>query len=477
MKKVFSIAAVFLVAVSTFTILTYNVKATSLQFQLEPLIVSPTADSGSHILQDSTGKVWVFFCSIGRVDTPSYNRHIFYIISLDGGITWSDPSLFLPAYVPGLTVQHPVAFQDSTGRIWVAWTNHTAPYNADQVWFTTSYDGENWIPAKQLCDGHNDMPGGFVETQGKVWFFTSPMATNWRISYKTTEDGGGSWSSFVTITDEEGLRTPHPTVLGNGTIFVVYRIGMSHYYANIGYSASSDGGLTWRNGVVDDPAYPEWDGYPRIVEHHESVYVFFDRVHEQEGYTRDVWLRVWNKTKWEIPQQMTNDIQNTAYPAPACVNKQLWVAFENYTELGADYDIWLAKTYQSITATVDIHPEALNLKSNGEWITCYIELPKGYDVNNINVSSILLNSTIPADSSAPTAIGDYDNDGIPDLMVKFDRAEVISYILDNIDIEERFTTVTLTIAGNLYDGTPFQGSDTIKIIYMMPRHERFVKLH
>ena len=49
-------------------------------------------------------------------------------------------------------------------------------------------------------------------------------------------------------------------------------------------------------------------------------------------------------------------------------------------------------------------------------------------------------------------------------MVKFDRAQVISYILDNIDIEERFTTATLTITGKLNDGTPFKGSDTVKII-------------
>jgi hypothetical protein len=69
----------------------------------------------------------------------------------------------------------------------------------------------------------------------------------------------------------------------------------------------------------------------------------------------------------------------------------------------------------------------------------------------------------------PIAIGDYDSDGIPDLMVKFSRAEVIAYILDNIDIENRFTTLTLTIAGYLNDGTPFQGSDTIKIIMPIPR--------
>jgi len=38
-------------------------------------------------------------------------------------------------------------------------------------------------------------------------------------------------------------------------------------------------------------------------------------------------------------------------------------------------------------------------------------------------------------------------------------------------IEKRFITVTLTITGKLYDGTPFQGSDTIRIIYFTIRWE------
>ena len=123
--------------------------------------------------------------------------------------------------------------------------------------------------------------------------------------------------------------------------------------------------------------------------------------------------------------------------------------------------------------TIDFDPDTLNLKSKGEWVTAYIEFPEGYDVADINVSSILLNTTVPVDPNAPTAIGDYDGDGVPDLMVKFDRAEVINYITANVNMtelyEKGFMTITLTINGYLNDGTPFQGSTTIKIIAPMPR--------
>jgi len=76
-----------------------------------------------------------------------------------------------------------------------------------------------------------------------------------------------------------------------------------------------------------------------------------------------------------------------------------------------------------IPATIDIDPDTLNLKSMGKWITCYIELPKGYDVTKIDVSTIMLNRQVRT-KTHPTETGDYDNDDIADIMVKFDRSDV-----------------------------------------------------
>jgi hypothetical protein len=114
-----------------------------------------------------------------------------------------------------------------------------------------------------------------------------------------------------------------------------------------------------------------------------------------------------------------------------------------------------------IEATIDADPDTLNLKSQGEWISTYIELPTGYDVNNIGVSTIRLNDILSVDSSAPSQIGDHDVDGIPDLMVKFNRAQLESYIYYILGV--RYGQVTLTVTGQLFDGTIFKGSDTIKV--------------
>lgn len=109
-----------------------------------------------------------------------------------------------------------------------------------------------------------------------------------------------------------------------------------------------------------------------------------------------------------------------------------------------------------ISATIDIDPNALNLESNGNWITAYIELPPGYAPSAIDVSTVKLNDAVSAEES-PTEVGDHDEDGIPDLMVKFDRARVQNLLSPGDEVE-------LTVTGELTDGTPFSGSDTIRVI-------------
>ena len=107
-----------------------------------------------------------------------------------------------------------------------------------------------------------------------------------------------------------------------------------------------------------------------------------------------------------------------------------------------------------VTATVNIAPETLNLISKGKWITAYIELPEGYDASDIDILSVRLNGEIPAELH-PTEIGDYDEDGIPDLMVKFGRQDLIAIL----SVGE----ATLTITGEV-NGISFEGSDTIRVI-------------
>ncbi len=111
--------------------------------------------------------------------------------------------------------------------------------------------------------------------------------------------------------------------------------------------------------------------------------------------------------------------------------------------------------WRKIEATVDMEPDTLNLNGKGKWITCYIELEESYDVADIDVSTIKLNDEVGA-ALKPTGLGDYDDDGIPDLMVKFDRTLVQELLEVGDEVE-------IVITGEL-DGTSFEGTDIIRVI-------------
>lgn len=135
----------------------------------------------------------------------------------------------------------------------------------------------------------------------------------------------------------------------------------------------------------------------------------------------------------------------------------VWFLFDFNAGKGTAWwdDVSLIEVTQPhVRASIDIDPNTSNLKSKGKWITAYIELPEDHDVRDIDISTVELNGEIPAELH-PTEIGDYDADGIPDLMVKFDRQDLIAIL----SVGE----ATLTITGKVND-TPFEGIDTISVI-------------
>ena len=134
--------------------------------------------------------------------------------------------------------------------------------------------------------------------------------------------------------------------------------------------------------------------------------------------------------------------------------------------LSSTASVELVVSPASIDALVDFEPNALNPKSMGKWLTAYIELPEGYDVNDIRVDTVELNGRFPA--TGPCEIGDFDEDNNQDLMVKFDRFKF--FRSDELPAGE---TLTLTVSGSLQNGTALQGMDEVKVV-PVPQHKSTV---
>jgi hypothetical protein len=132
-----------------------------------------------------------------------------------------------------------------------------------------------------------------------------------------------------------------------------------------------------------------------------------------------------------------------------------WIPFEATT---------IIFIYPTIRATVEIVPDTLNLKSEGQWITAYIELPEGYSASDIDADSINLDIDLwHFPRGEPTDIGDHDHDKIPDLMVKFSRDLVKSVIIYK---GISYGNFSLTITGELlYSWVSFEGTGIIFVNY------------
>ena len=142
------------------------------------------------------------------------------------------------------------------------------------------------------------------------------------------------------------------------------------------------------------------------------------------------------------------------------------VAWEDLWGLGdQDYQDFVFAVLEPVTVKVCYCPRTLNLKSRGRWITAIIKLPKNYRGEDVNISSILLNGTVPADQDHYAIVNCGD---LHLLIVKFDRKAVIELIknsLGNTSCLCKYTHVSLTVTGRFLDGLPFKGTNCIRVIH------------
>jgi hypothetical protein len=114
-----------------------------------------------------------------------------------------------------------------------------------------------------------------------------------------------------------------------------------------------------------------------------------------------------------------------------------------------------------------INPRTLNLRSRGRVITTFIELPAGFDTAAIDTTTLLLEGLL-LPTTPPPSTGDEDEDGIPDLKVKFSRHDLIGLLCET----GRTTgTVPLRVAGEIEadpNPLPFEVRGTVRVTGKCP---------
>jgi predicted GH43/DUF377 family glycosyl hydrolase len=408
---------------------------------------------------------------------------------------------------PGLdeVVEPWVIYDGQMFKMW--YTGITGPDRVHRIYYATSPDGFNWTPYGMVLDKGGAGSWEELSVRGPVVLFDGTNYEMWYLGYShnpfpahrigfANSTDGVVWQKY----EQNPILIPGQnngwddgslgefTVFFNGTTYIMWYNGQAYMHSTlkIGVATSLDG-ISWTkysNNPVLVPGPSEWDGYHIYtgpVSRNGSSYQMWYSGQQFPSAVRVGLATSPDGFSWS--KHGENPVLDIGPPgtwdssyvfATSIVEKDdkllMWY-WGGSDPAGGTERIGLATSYLPyMPVEVDFNPNSLSLRSMGEWITGYIELPEGYDVADINVSSLMLNDTVLVDPDAPTLIGDYDEDGVPDLMVKFDRSEVAAYILANVNVtkiyEERFMTITLTVTGYLNDDTMFQGSNTIKVIFI-----------
>lgn len=363
----------------------------------------------------------------------------------------------------------------------------------DYIGLATSPDGTTWekhagnpvLSPESSWEWGRIMGPSVIKDDGiyKMWYTgREGIGTGHsRIGYATSDDGI-NWNKYSgnPILD---IGSPgqwdddlvgNPCVIKDGGVYKMWYTGRYSGGGNrIGYATSSDG-VSWDkhlgNPVLDIGLPGEIDSigvaHPAVIKENGRYHMWYTAVKDNPERTQTIaYASSMNGIDWtKAPDNpvLEPDPESSWESKDIAVGQvikddekfKMWYTGRASSQgaMSVGYAEYIAEI--SLSATINVDPDTLNLKSKGRWITAYIELPEGYDVSEFDVSTVMLNSEIPAELH-PTEIGDYDTDGIPDLMVKFDRQETIALL----SIGE----ATLTITGKVNDAL-FEGSDTIRVI-------------
>jgi hypothetical protein len=87
----------------------------------------------------------------------------------------------------------------------------------------------------------------------------------------------------------------------------------------------------------------------------------------------------------------------------------------------------------------------------------YVELPVEYDPADVVLETVMFNGVVLADAKFFVTDGDFNGNGIPDLMFKFSRSEIEDILTEGEEVE-------VTVTGEIRDTIYFVATDYIRVI-------------
>lgn len=410
------------------------------------------SDWAPSVIQTSDGKIWVVWHSY-----RTGNADLF--IKVHNGSSWStDMQLTTNSSVDGL----PSILQVSNGTIWVVWTSDRTG-NYDLFHKTSSDGGVSWSAESQLTTDPDDdrRSSIFQAVNGTIWIVWQSRRTgNTDLFYKTTSDGGSSWSAETPLTtNPNDDKNPSSVQAADGTIWVVWtssRTGNDDIF----YKTSPDNGVSWsiETQLTTDPNI---DSFPSVTQATDgNMWVAWQT--DRNLLFDDIFYKIHDGSSWSPNNYLTwfmyNDIMPSLFQA---ANETMWLVWTSdkpsnfdlyYKFVIADMaisDFTTSKTIVPQGEQVDIYVLALNEGTAGVTfnVTTYQDdtpigtqtstmvpsfipqqlvftwntagIPYGQYIISANVSTAIrendLSDNYAAETVTVTILGDVNGDGVVDI--------------------------------------------------------------
>jgi len=459
MKKTLSLITIGLLGISVIAMFVgWSAKAQEIVWNTDPTpLPTPIAD---HMSVVHNGRIYV----IGGHDGVNKFETVYFGEIRPNGETdaWIS-TMSLPEYRFGATAVVWNSFVYVIGGGGPIWGGRSEQNTV----FYAHIRSDGWI---ETWNNGPNLPERLVNHASVVWNGRIYVLGGWngyssqnKVYYSDINPSTGSLGSWIQNDINLPFRWESTTALvRDGTILMIAgKTGPKELHDKV-YSGSieTDGSIE----IWDDspPDLPEARAMPRGTLIDDNIYV----VAGWSGGTTVIAEKTVYTAKFSVGDW--TEVQNIPEPryshSAVALNGRIYVIGGKDAEHAAKDTIYYSSP-PTLSAAIDIDPDTLNLKSNGQWITAYIELPEEYSVSEIDVSSILLNGSMSVDPEAPTEVGDHDVDNIPDLTVKFERASVVEWLgaADYGEDTGKSAEVALAITGEVA-GTPFEGVDTIRVL-------------
>jgi hypothetical protein len=180
-------------------------------------------------------------------DYESGDFELYYRKSTNGGSNWTGTKRLTwasgPTYSPAIAI-------DSSDNIYIAWQNDVDEYITNyEIFYIMSVDGGlTWSMAKRLTwnSGWSEAPAIAADSSDNIFIaWQDGPPTNREIYYKMSTDGGTTWATKKLTWNPGNSFSPAMVIDANDYIHISW-YDYSPGNAEIFYKNSTDGGITWK---------------------------------------------------------------------------------------------------------------------------------------------------------------------------------------------------------------------------------------